>query len=126
LNFAKLPPQAGMLFRVADQALQTKYSPILRILDAGDALAKAGRLHPDTDPKAYTDSITQLSIWTTLEHWTPDQLGRHIVELTRKNVEALGRKWTGDLERRAQQLVPARLADVAAVQAEAQSASPAR
>jgi hypothetical protein len=119
LNFAKLPPQAGMQYRVADHAVQEQYAPIARIMRASNTLAADGRLHPDTNPIAYADSITQLSIWSTVERWTPEEIERHFLEMTRKNVEATGRKWTGDLERLARQLVPPRLRDVAAVEAEA-------
>jgi hypothetical protein len=40
--------------------------------------------------------------------------------LARKNIESSGHKWTNDIEKQAQQLVPGRLRDVAAVQAEAE------
>jgi len=120
LNFAKLPPQEGLQYRIADRLVQEQYAPIARIMRASRTLAAEGRLHADTDANAYADSIEQLSIWSEVEHWTPEEIERHFLEMTRKNVEGTGRKWTGDLERLAKQLVPARLGDVAAVHREAQ------
>jgi hypothetical protein len=119
VNFAKLPPVAGQQYRIGEASVQKEYAPAARVIRAADKLSKEGLLHADTERTAYENSITQLAIWAHLEHWTPDQLRVHFLELVRKNIESSGHKWTSDIEKQAQQLVPGRLRDVAAVQAEA-------
>src|SRR5262249_34102198 len=62
LNFAKLPPLPGLQYRIGNQALQEQYAPIARVIRAANNLAADLRLHADTEPAAYADSITQLAI----------------------------------------------------------------
>jgi hypothetical protein len=115
LDFAKLPPAAGTLYRVADQALQQHFAPIRNILRAGPALAAEGRLHPDSDPAAYLDATKQWAVWSRLEKWSASDFEHHFVERTRLNVVAARQPWTRDVEARVRQLVPNRWRDIVSV-----------
>ena len=124
LDFAKLPPSAGTLFKVADQAIQQQYAPMKNILQAARKLTEAGRLHPDSDPTAYGDAIRQWAIWSRVEKWDAKGFEQHFVERTRRNIEtSTNQKWTKAIEQKVRELVPNRWNDITAVWAEAESAA---
>jgi hypothetical protein len=112
LDFAKLPPAAGTLYRVADQTLQRRYAPLRNILQAGRELAAQGQLHPDSDPTAYLDAAKQWAVWSRIEKWNAPDFERHFVERTRLNILATRQPWTKELETRVRQLVPNRWHDI--------------
>jgi predicted nuclease with TOPRIM domain len=128
LDFAKLPPSAGTLFKVADEAVQRQYAPMKNILQAARKLTDEGRLHPDSDPTAYGDATRQWAIWSRLGNWDAKAFEEHFVDRTHKNVEASRQKWTKALEQRVRELVPNRWNDITQVwsEADALSAGPGR
>jgi len=65
----KLPPEAGMLYRQAPQAVQDKPSPIRTEFKASRELAAAGKSPPDSDAAAYNDSIRLWALWSEIEGW---------------------------------------------------------
>ena len=119
LDFVKLPPAPGQLYRVADEHLQQQFAPMTRVLQAARQLAEKRGLHPDSDPAAYLDFIKQWSLWARLEKWDVDGFERHFVERTRKSVERSKVSWTEEIERQVRQLVPNRWRDITAVWADA-------
>lgn len=118
-EFAKLPPAAGAVFRVAAPERQARFAPMQRVLAASRRLQQAGRLTPDSSPGDYFHSIRQWAMWTRLERWTPQQYADRFVEHTRKNVVSQGRSWTADLERALRGFVPGRWKDILQVLEEA-------
>jgi hypothetical protein len=121
LEFAKLPPETGMLFRLADPATQEKFKPLRSVLKAGRELAASGQLHPDSNPKAYVDSIRQYAVWTKLENWDQQKFTGMFVERTRKNAEALHVKWTPEMENALRAAAPGRWRDISQVLEQAQA-----
>ena len=65
VNFEKEPPEPDQLFRVASPEIQEQYKPVRAVIRAGRELSEAGKFHPDSDPKAYADSIRQYALWTS-------------------------------------------------------------
>jgi hypothetical protein len=126
LEFAKLPPTTGALYRVADTKIQQQFAPMTRVLAAVRKLAASGGLHPDTDPAAYLDSMKQWSVWTRLEKWDLASFERHFVEHTRKNAESKKVSWTKEIEAKVRKLVPNRWRDLTAVWAEADATTAGR
>jgi hypothetical protein len=128
LEFAKLPPSAGMLYQVAPQALQQKFKSLQSVLQAATRLQQMGGLHPDSNPKTYADSIKQYALWTRIGHWDAKTFEDSFVELTKKNVAALKQNWTQAMETTIRGAAPGRWRDVQAVlqQADALAARPAR
>ncbi len=119
LDFAKVVPAAGTMYRLADQAMQEQFAPLARVLKAGRQLADAGMLHPDSDAAAYASSIKQWAVWSKVEHWDRADFEKHFVERTRKNAENVKQPWSGDLERIVRGAVANRWQDINAVWAEA-------
>ena len=91
LQFAKLPPAAGMLYKFADPAAQRQYKPAAYVLEAGYKLGAAGQLNPDSDPKAYIDFIRQYAVWAQQEGWNEQQFTEHWIERTKKIAQAMNR-----------------------------------
>jgi hypothetical protein len=115
LEFAKLAPEAGLQYRVADQALQDQYTPLRAVVQAGHTAVTLGRLHPDSDVRQYAQSILQFAIWTTLEHWDEQHFTEMFVDQTKKNAQALHIKWTKDMDAALQKLAPGRWRDISQV-----------
>jgi hypothetical protein len=125
LEFAKLAPSAGTLYRVADQAVQQQFAPMTRVIQAGRKLAAEGKLNPDgDDAKGYADAIKQWAVWSRLEKWDAAAFEQHFVERTRKNFTNARRPWSSDLERRVRQLAQNRWQDIQKVWAEADRLGP--
>ncbi|MGB9245016.1 MAG: hypothetical protein WCC03_16815 [Candidatus Acidiferrales bacterium] len=112
VDFAKEPPEQNGLFRVAAPEIQENYKPVRAVIRAGRELAEAGKFHPDSEPKAYADSIRQYALWTKLEGWNQQQFADHFVERTKKNAEALHVKWTPQMESALRNVVPGRWNDI--------------
>lgn len=121
LQFAKLPPAVGMVYKIASPAMQQNFAPLKQVLAAGRALAEKGKLHPDSEPNAYADSIRQYAVWSKQEGWDQKKFGDEFVDRTKKNAEARNVKWTPVIEQALRSAVPGRWADITQVLNLAQS-----
>lgn len=98
LEFLKVPPPAGTLFRIAPREVQEQFAPMRRILHAARQLQHTGVLTPDTrDERGYFHAIRQWAIWTKERGFTLDAFRDAFVEHTKKNFEATGQTWTAEL-----------------------------
>jgi hypothetical protein len=98
VEFAKLPPRAGSLFRVAAPALQQRYKPSANLLRAG-RFVDPSRYAAQADPARYGQSIQQWALWTKLENWNQDAFTSKFVERTKKNIADMKGRWSGDVEK---------------------------
>jgi len=114
-EYSKAPPEPGMQYRIAPRSIQQQYASARPVLLAGRKLAAAGMLHPDSNPKAYVDSVRQYALWTKLEGWNQQQFTDHFVERTRKNAEALHVQWTPQMENALRNAAPGRWKDISRV-----------
>ena len=112
LEFLKLPPSPGALFRIAAPELQKRFAPVRNIMQASRKLQELGQLHPDSSPDGYFHSIRQWAMWTTQERFTDKTFGNAFVEYTKKNLAAQKRPWTNDIEAIVRKAVPNRWADI--------------
>jgi hypothetical protein len=112
LELHRLPPVAGLMFRVAGASAQRQFAPARRILAESRRLFDAGALVPDSDPHAYFDSIRQWAIWTHEERLNARTFTDALVEHTRRNVEAAGQQWTTPIEQAVRAAAPHRWQDV--------------
>jgi hypothetical protein len=119
VDYAKLPPEAGMLYRLAPQAVQDKFSGIRQVLQAGRELAAAGKFHPDSDADAYNDSIRQYALWTKIGNWDQQKFGEVFLEKTQENAVAAKVKWTKQMAQALNGLIPGRWRDISMVLDEA-------
>jgi hypothetical protein len=115
LDYAKLPPTPGMLYRIAGQSVQSQFKSYRNIIGAARQMAAKGLLHPDSDPRQYVDGIKQWALWTRLERWNTSQFENAFVERTRKNLQELKQPWNKDLEATIRKLAPGRWRDIQAV-----------
>jgi hypothetical protein len=125
VDYAKLPPEAGMLYRLAPQAVQDKFGGIRSVLQAGRELAAAGKFHPDSDADAYKDSIRQYALWTKIGNWDQQKFGEVFLEKTQENAVAAKVKWTKQMAQVVSGLVPGRWRDISMVLDEASKLSSA-
>jgi hypothetical protein len=123
LEFTKLPPDEGMLYRIAPQPTQDRYKPILSVLHAGRMLAASGKLHPDSDPAEYADAIRQYALWSRLENWGEQEFTNEFLEHTKKNAQSMQVKWTKQMEQAILSLAPGRWRDISMVLDSAQKLS---
>lgn len=121
LNYALRPPDAGMLFRIAPPAIQARYASARSVLQAAMLLERVGQLRPDTDPKIYLESIKQYALWTKLENWDQKRFADAWVDTTRKQLAALKRQWTREMEATLRAAAPARWKDIRTIVALADS-----
>jgi hypothetical protein len=121
LQFAKLPPAAGMVYKIASPAMQQNFAPLKQVLQAGRVLAEKGKLHPDSEPNAYADSIRQYAVWSKQEGWDQKKFGDEFVDRTKKNAEARNVKWTPVIEQALRSAIPGRWGDITQVLNLAQS-----
>lgn len=119
LEFTRLTPAAGTIFRVAAPELQQQFAPMRYIADASRVLRDGGGLSPDSNPDAYFHSIRQWAIWTRQEAFDGDGFATAFVERTKKNLEALKQPWTEVLDRTVRAAVPGRWGDISRVLQEA-------
>jgi hypothetical protein len=115
LQFAKLPPEAGMVYRIASPLMQNKFADLRLVLQAGRKLAEDGKLHPDSEPNAYADSIRQYAVWSQQEGWDQNQFADNFVERTKKNAELKNVQWTPQIEAALRAAVPGRWSDITQV-----------
>jgi hypothetical protein len=120
LEVEKPPPDEGMLYRIAPQAMQAKYRPVRAVLRAGREAAAAGKLHPDSEPKEYAETIGQYALWAKLGNWDERKFAEMFLERSKKNAEAMNVKWTKQLEQAVRALVPGRWRDISTVLQEAE------
>jgi hypothetical protein len=119
LEFLKLPPPSGMVFRVAPPDVQQSADPVRRILRAAKSLRETGALHPDSEPTGYFHSIRQWAIWAREQRFTLESFSNAFVEHTRKAVRAAGRQLSAADERRVRSAAPGRWTDIQRVLSEA-------
>jgi len=112
LEFTRLPPTMGQMFRIAGAEVQERFAPLRGILKAGDDLFAAGMLNPDSDPTGYMHSIKQWALWASEEGFDLGSFGDAFLEHTRKNFEAAGREWSGQVEDAVRGVVPNRWNDI--------------
>jgi hypothetical protein len=112
LDFEKPPPPPGTIYRIADASLAQRFHALSRVVQAGDRLARSGGLHPDSDPRAYADSIKQWALWARLAGWSAPEFANAFVGRTRKNVEEMKRAWTPEMESAVRAAAPGRWSDI--------------
>jgi hypothetical protein len=115
LEFQRLPPPTGRIFRVAGPELQRAHEPARRILRASRWLRDGKELNPDSDPADYFHSIRQWAFWTAEQGFDERAYGDAFVSHTRKNLEGSGRKWTREMEPVLRRALPNRWRDIQAV-----------
>jgi hypothetical protein len=109
LEFAKAPPRAGAVYRLAARSSADRFSSYRHIMAATRRMQRYGLLPQDGgDPRAYFHSIRQWAIWTTEQGFDEARFGDAFVNHTRKNAEQAGRQWTAAFEQGARRLVPGR------------------
>jgi hypothetical protein len=112
LEFAKDPPPADTLYRVASPATQKRFAPIRDVLRAAARLAADGLLQADGDLARYTEFIKQYAVWSRLEHWTPAKFAEAFLERTKRNFAAAKQPWTREVEQTVRNATPGRWADI--------------
>jgi hypothetical protein len=125
LNFRKAAPTKGRIYRVAGTAAQDQLAPVRRVLHAAERLRDGKALNPDSDPELYYHSIRQWAIWTVEQRFNERTFAEALIEHTKKNVTAAGRRWDNALETSARSIIPNRWRDVQQVLAEARRITPA-
>ena len=110
LEFAKLPPEAGMLYRIAPPAMQDQFKSVMPLLQA------AQRSGAD-------DDTIQYGIWSLLGHGGQQQFADMFLEHAKKNAQAMKVNWTKQMEQAVLGLVPARWRTVAGLLQQAQQLS---
>jgi hypothetical protein len=115
VNYAKLPPELGMLYRIAPQAVQDQFKMLLPVLQAARELTAAGRFTPDSDKDAYNTSIQQYALWAKIENWSEQQFARVFLDKTKENAAAAKVKWTQQMQQGVSALVPGRWRDISMV-----------
>jgi hypothetical protein len=124
LEYKLNPPERGTLFRVVEPSTQDQYLPAREILRATRRLQEAGQLEPDSNPSEYFHSIRQWAIWVEEQKFTLPKYRDAFVARTKKNVEALGRKWSRQIEDGLTALVPHRWDEITKILREAKQPVP--
>jgi len=115
LEFLKLPPAAGTIFRIAQSEIQRRFKDSRSILRASRELYSAGKLHPDVAPEVYFHSIRQWALWTDQEGFDSTSFADAFIRHTRKNVEAAGGSWSKQYETVLRSAVGGRWNDIRAI-----------
>ncbi len=97
-DFAKAPPMAGQVYRLASARAQADLEPLRYLAAAARRLGARGSLHADVNPGEYEQQLLQWAVWTAREHFNRAAYERAFVEHGRKNLEGAGRKWTKEIE----------------------------
>jgi hypothetical protein len=124
LDLHKLPPAAGMVFRVAPAAVQERSRPAQQVLLAALALQKAGKLKPDGDPEGYFHSIRQWAMWARRERLTRESFTRAFVDQVKKDMAAARQPWTPEAEAYVRGAAPHRWSEIEAILKLADDAAP--
>jgi hypothetical protein len=119
LEFKLKPPAQGNMFAVSTPDVQRQYTAAREILRASSRLQAAGRLAPDSDPRDYFHAIRQWSMWVDEQKFNLAAYRKAFIERSKKNAEALGRKWSKDLEDGLTALVPHRWDEITKILREA-------
>lgn len=115
VQYAKLPPKPGQLYRLAPPDVQEKYASLRPVMEAGRDMADAGAFHPDGDPAVYARFIQQYADWAFIEHWNQQQFAQVFVQKTQERAAAANVKWTKQLEQAVLGQVPGRWQDISMV-----------
>lgn len=126
LEFLKLPPSAGTIFKVAAPELQRRFAPMRNIMDASRRVQQLGQLRPDSEPNGYFHSIRQWAMWTVEQKFNDRSFADAFVEHTRKAVTAANRPWNGEAEKVIRSAAPNRWADIQKILSAASQLAPAR
>jgi hypothetical protein len=124
LEYKLNPPERGTLFRVVEPTTQDQYLPAREILRASRRLQQSGQLEPDSNPSEYFHSIRQWAIWVDEQKFTLPKYRDAFVARTKKNVEALGRKWSRQIEDGLTGLVPHRWDEITKILRDAKQPVP--
>jgi hypothetical protein len=95
LEFSKLPPDEGLLYRIAPQSVQVKFQSTRSVLHAAHKLG-------------VDDDTTQYAVWTDVGGWDEQQFAQRFMEHSKKNAEAMNVKWTSQFESAVRAVVPER------------------
>jgi hypothetical protein len=115
VEFLRLPPSRGTIFRVASAEVQRTFAPMRRVMQTAYRLQRAGLLKPDSDPVAYFQSIKQWALWARERNFNAGSFSDAFVQHTRKNMEAAGRQWTAADETTVRGIIPGRWADISRI-----------
>ena len=115
LEFHKLPPKPGTIYRIADPATQQKFQNTRFVMEATREMFQAKKLHPIGDPKGFGEGIRQYALWTKLENWGKYEFTQNIIERTKKNAEELHVSWTAQMESGLRAVIPGMWSDVSQV-----------
>ncbi len=115
LEFLKAPPDAGTLYEIAPAAIQEKYAVMAKVLSSADHVVRASALHPDSDPRAYADSIKQWSLWSVEQNFNGSRFSDSLVDYTKKHAQAAGVKWSSQSEAQIRSAAPNRWRDVVSI-----------
>lgn len=124
LQYLKLPPAPGTLYKIGSQALQQKYAPVRNVLQAARQLQTASKLHPDSSPAGYFNSIKQYALWTTLEKWDQKKFGEVLLDKTKQSAAAAKANWTPQMENALTAAIPGRWRDITAIVEQARHIAP--
>jgi hypothetical protein len=119
LEFKLKPPEQGNMFTVSTPDVQRQYTAAREILRASSRLQAAGDLAPDSDPRDYFHAIRQWSLWVDEQKFTLAAYRKAFIERSKKNADALRRKWSKDLEDGLTALVPHRWDEITKILREA-------
>lgn len=124
LDFLKLPPTAGTLFKLASPELQKRFAPIRNIMDASRRVQQLGQLRPDSNPEGYFHAIRQWSMWTVQQKFNERTFADAFVEHTRKVVTGNKQPWSKDTEATIRKAAPNRWQDIQRILSAAQVVVP--
>jgi hypothetical protein len=116
VDYAKLPPAPGMLYRVAAPETQAQYRDVASALEASHELEAANAYTPDSDPETYKRDIAQYSLWAIIQHWTQQQFAEAFLQKIKANAAVAHVRWTQEMEKSLLALVPGRWHDIMLVE----------
>jgi len=120
LEYTKLPPTAGSIFRIAAPDVQARNSDLRRILAAEERLEHEGRIVPDvSDLVTYGHDQRQWGIWAEAQKFTASDFAREFVDHARKRFTAAKQPWTKQTETAVASLVAHRWAEIELIRQEA-------
>ena len=115
VEFLKAPPSPNQIFRLAPKAVQDKFAPMSKVLQAAARIQKEGLLNPDSNPATYTDAIKQWALWTVEQNLNESRFTQAFLGHTKKNVEAAGQQWPKDGDATVRKVAPNRWRDIAKI-----------
>ena len=112
LDFVKLVPPEGAVFRLAPAAAQQAFQPVAKVLQAARELRDAGLLQVDNDPEGYLNSIRQWALWTVTEGFDQEEFTAAFSKQVRENLEGGGQAWTDPVAAAVRRHAESRWADI--------------